>query len=46
MEQAQKMIKRSKDMILEVPEYFTHDELAQHYGGRTRYTINVMQTAP
>ena len=39
MEQKQMMIKKSKDMILEVPEYFTHDELMEHYGDkRGRYT--------
>jgi hypothetical protein len=46
MEQAKKMIKKSKDMTLEVPEYFTHDELAQYYGGKSRYTLDVMLTAP
>jgi hypothetical protein len=46
MEQKQKMIKKSKDMILEVPEYFTHDELVEHYGGRTRYNHEVLLTAP
>ena len=46
MEEKQKMIKKSKDMILEVPEYFTHDELVEHYGGKTRYNHEVLLTAP
>jgi len=27
------MIKKSKDMILEVPEYFTPEEMMQFFGG-------------
>jgi len=34
MEQKQKMLKKSKDMILEVPEYFTHEELMDQFGTR------------
>ena len=36
MEQKQKMIKKSKDMILEVPDYFTHEELIELYGKRKK----------
>jgi hypothetical protein len=30
------MIKKSKDMILEVPDYFTHEELVELYGKRKK----------
>jgi len=34
------MIKKSKDMILEVPEYFTHDELIELYGKRKKEHVD------
>ena len=30
----QKMVKKSKEMILEMPEYFTQEELLKQFGGR------------
>jgi hypothetical protein len=32
METRQKMVKKSKNAMLEMPEYFTHDELMKEFG--------------
>ena len=36
MEAKQRMVKKSKDMILEVPEYFTAEEMAQYFGSKKK----------
>ncbi len=36
MEAKQRMVKKSKDMILEVPEYFTAEEMSQYFGSKKK----------
>jgi hypothetical protein len=36
MEAKQRMVKKSKDMILEVPDYFTAEEMSQFFGAKKK----------
>ena len=36
MDAKQKMVKKSKDMILEMPEYFTQEELIEQFGRKKK----------